>query len=43
MDEKDNQEEDVIELLTPQDKFYIMAEKNPNLEKLLTEFNLQLL
>lgn len=43
MDEKDNQEEDVIELLTPQDKFYIMAEKNSNLEKLLTEFNLQLL
>ena len=27
--------------LTPQDTFHLMAEKNPNLELLLNEFNLQ--
>ena len=29
--------------LTPQDKVHIMADKNPNVIKLIKEFNLQLL
>lgn len=32
-----------VDLLTPQDKFYLMAEKNPDIELLIKEFNLQLI
>ena len=40
---EDNNEGEMNNDLTPQDAFYLMAEKNAKLEELLTEFNLELI
>jgi hypothetical protein len=43
-DIKQNKEEpNKVELLTPVDKLYVMANKNPDIELLIKEFNLQII